>query len=405
VNLQHKRCKGESTTDFIPIDPALQLRPGATAPYNHAVSRCLGLLLVVFSFGCHESGAATAQRSCIDCHRERQPGMLATWDAGAHAKANVRCEDCHGADHDAMFRAEGRVPAETCGQCHPKQTEEFLASVHGRARPDAVSNPLFLAQIPAVQRQACLGCHDTGAKGGRCDGCHLSHRFSVAEARRPEACGFCHCGPDHPQLESFELSKHGVVWAATQDAKQAPTCVTCHMTGTHDVSSGLTRGRAAHGAVPTGETPPVPMQTFDPARMARERETMLARCDACHMRRLSRRALDDADKIKQHADRLVAEGVRIVEGLYRDGLLDPMPETRIAHPTAGHTLAAAAAFENQSDPERLFFFLTQFAHSITFKAAYHQSPDYLQWHGIASLKSKLDELRALERRIRERGGD
>jgi hypothetical protein len=132
---------------------------------------------------------------------------------------------------------------------------------------------------------------------------------------------------------------------------------------------------------------------------------MLRRCDACHTRRLSRRALEDADKIKQHADQLVAEAIRIVNDLYRDELLDPMPEERIAHPTAGYAFAPAAAFENQSDAETLFFFLTQFAHSITFKSAYHQSPDYLQWHGIAALKARLDELRALDRRIRREKAD
>jgi len=365
------------------------------------VSRGLGVLLLLLPLGCHESGAAAiGQRTCIECHGEKQPGLLAAWNAGAHARNQVACEECHGADHDAMFRAEGRVPASTCARCHERQTREFVASVHGHAHDDAITNPLFLAQIPAVQRQACLGCHDTGGEEGRCDGCHLAHRFSVEEARRPEACGMCHCGPDHPQLEAFELSKHGVIWAATHDENQAPTCVTCHMKGTHDASSGLTRGRAAHGAVQTGETPPVAMRVFDPARMLRERETMLARCDACHMRRLSRRALEDADKVKRNADRLVAEAVRIVEGLHRDGLLDPMPEARIAHPTAGHALAPVAAYENQSDPERLLFFLTQFAHSITFKSAYHQSPDYVQWHGVASLKAKLDELRAMERRLR-----
>lgn len=331
--------------------------------------------------------------------------MVATWDAGAHAREKVRCEECHGEDHDAMFRAEGRVPAEVCGRCHAKETEEFVASVHGRAHNDAIKNPLFLAQIPAVQRQACLGCHDTGPETGRCDGCHVAHQFSVKEARLPEACGMCHCGPDHPQLETFQLSKHGVVWAATHDEARAPTCVTCHMKGTHDASTGLGRGRAAHGAVLTGETPPVPMQVFDKERMERERETMLRRCDACHMRRVSRRALEDADKIKQHADRLVAEAIRIVQGLYRDKLLDPMPEQRISHPTSGYAFAPAAAFENQSDAETLFFFLTQFAHSITFKSAYHQSPDYLQWHGIAALKARLDELRALDRRIRRKKAD
>jgi hypothetical protein len=348
--------------------------------------------------------ATAAQASCVQCHGARQPGLLAAWEAGAHARKGVGCEACHGADHDAMFAAEGRVPAETCGRCHPAATAEFLGSVHGRARQDATTNPLFLAQIPAVQRQACLGCHDTGPAAGRCDGCHLAHRFSVEEARRPEACGFCHCGPDHPQLEAFELSKHGVVWAATRDANQAPTCVTCHMKGTHDPSRGMTRGRAAHGAVLAGETPPVPMRVLEAADLERERETMLARCDPCHTRRTARRALEDADRIKRHADALVAEAVEVVQGLYDDGLLDPMPEKRIAHPTAGHAFAPAAAFENLSEPERRLFFLVQFAHSITFKSAYHQSPDYVQWHGVAPLKSGLDELRALERRIRQGKG-
>ena len=362
-------------------------------------------LLLSIPLACGESGAndrlqATEQRSCIECHRERQPGLLAQWDAGVHAKKKVACEDCHGDDHEAMFRAEGRVPASRCERCHAEETREFLDSVHGRAREDALSNPLFLAQIPAVQRQGCLGCHDTGPESGRCDGCHLAHRFSVEEARLPEACGFCHCGPDHPQLEAFQLSKHGVVWAATRDERQAPNCVTCHMKGTHDASTGMTLGRAARGAVLKGETPPVPMRAFDEETVKREREVMLKRCDACHTRRVSRRALEDADRIKRHADQLLAEAVQIVQRLHRDGLLDPMPEERIAHATAGHAFAPAASYENLSDPERIFFFLTLFSHSITFKSGYHQSPDYLHWHGIASLKSSLDELRALERRIR-----
>lgn len=356
-----------------------------------------------------ESGAADppatpVQRSCIDCHRERQPGLVAAWDAGAHARKKVACEDCHGKDHDAIFRDEGKVPAVVCQGCHAKEALEFRQSVHGRALGDALANPLLLAQIPATQRLGCLGCHDMGGpRGGSCNGCHGAHRFSAEEARSPEACGFCHCGPDHPQLEAFELSRHGVAWATTHDEKQAPHCVTCHMSGTHDASSGITIGRAAHGAVLEGETPPVAMRVLDPEEAKEQRETMLRRCDACHTRRFARGALEDADAVKRHADRLLAEAARIVEGLHEDGLLDPMPEERIAHPTAGHAFAPAAAYENQSDPERVFFFLTQFAHSITFKAAYHQSPDTMHWHGIAALKSSLDELRAMERRLRNAG--
>ena len=50
-----------------------------------------------------------------------------------------------------------------------------------------------------------------GSKGS-CTSCHTRHRFSVAEARMPEACDQCHLGPDHPNIEIYENSKHGHVY-------------------------------------------------------------------------------------------------------------------------------------------------------------------------------------------------
>lgn len=358
-----------------------------------------------------DSGAADEPRvvahekSCVECHRERQPLMIRQWELGAHAKKGVACEECHGEDHDAMFDAKGLVPSDACARCHEQATREFKASVHGRARGDALKNARLLMQIPAMQRQGCLGCHDTGGKdGGRCDGCHFAHRFSAAEARRPEACGMCHNGPDHPQIEAWELSKHGVVYLDTHDRQQGPICVDCHMPdGTHDVSTGITIGRAAHGAILEGDPdPPIPMRRFSPEYVAEQRELMLQRCDPCHTRRVARTALEDCDAIKREADRLMGEAVAIMEGLLRDGLLDPMPDQRIANPTKGHALVLGGAqlYELGSDPERIFFDLAKFAHSITFKGAYHFSPDHTHWQGMARLKAGLEALRAQERRLR-----
>jgi len=80
---------------------------------------------------------------------------------------------------------------------------------------------------------------------GSCSACHSRHEFSAETARRPENCGKCHMGPDHPQIEIYTESKHGVAFAKSQnDMKmdvpgkewilgetyfQAPTCATCHM--------------------------------------------------------------------------------------------------------------------------------------------------------------------------------
>ncbi len=77
----------------------------------------------------------------------------------------------------------------------------------------------------------------------------------MAQARNPENCGKCHMGPDHPQIEIYNESKHGIAfranrdkmnmsndkWIAGQDYNAAPTCATCHMSATakqpvtHDV--------------------------------------------------------------------------------------------------------------------------------------------------------------------------
>ena len=87
------------------------------------------------------------------------------------------------------------------------------------------------------------------------DACHSRHSFSKELARQPENCGKCHLGPDHPQKEIYEESKHGIAfyafreklkldsdsWVVGVDYYQAPTCATCHMSatrnqaGTHDV--------------------------------------------------------------------------------------------------------------------------------------------------------------------------
>ncbi|MCA8938779.1 MAG: hydroxylamine oxidoreductase, partial [Planctomycetes bacterium] len=47
---------------------------------------------------------------------------------------------------------------------------------------------------------------------GSCSACHSRHDFSPRRARQPENCGKCHLGPDHPQKEIYEESKHGVAY-------------------------------------------------------------------------------------------------------------------------------------------------------------------------------------------------
>ena len=83
---------------------------------------------------------------------------------------------------------------------------------------------------------------------GSCSACHSRHDFSARRARRRENCGRGHMGPDHPQKEIYEESKHGIAyrdledqmnldasnWVLGVDYSAAPTCATCHMSATRN---------------------------------------------------------------------------------------------------------------------------------------------------------------------------
>jgi hypothetical protein len=137
-----------------------------------------------------------------------------------------------------------------------------------------------------------------GSKGS-CSSCHTRHRFSVSEARKPEACGQCHLGPDHPQIEIYEESKHGAIYHADGDNwnwdaapgtwtpgvdYRAPTCSVCHMSGvgdvatTHDVTERLAWETQAPLTIRPSQFKPFPAKTD----WKKEREKMEKVCLSCH---------------------------------------------------------------------------------------------------------------------------
>jgi hypothetical protein len=94
-----------------------------------------------------------------------------------------------------------------------------------------------------------------GSKGS-CHACHSRHGFQANVARSPENCGKCHMGPDHPQIEIYNESKHGIAfyanrdkmalskpgdWILGRDYYAAPTCATCHISG-HMTPQGINAG-------------------------------------------------------------------------------------------------------------------------------------------------------------------
>ncbi|SCX81536.1 multiheme c-type cytochrome [Desulfoluna spongiiphila] len=252
--------------------------------------------------------------ACIECHAAKTPGVVEGWKLGKMAHAGVSCYDCHTvAKRSPMAsQCEGikgtdtyispMVSSGTCSRCHPVEVEQFQKSGHAELAgapvienekflklmyhyegAEFLGNPLGSFSNRAARSSGCQMCHGTqvevgpdkkpiketwpGGVGtrypdgtiGNCTVCHTRHKFSIAEARKPEACASCHLGPDHPNIEIYIESKHGQMflahgddweWDSAPDTWEpgdytAPTCATCHMSGigelatTHNINERL----------------------------------------------------------------------------------------------------------------------------------------------------------------------
>ncbi|HJW14432.1 MAG TPA: multiheme c-type cytochrome [Thermoanaerobaculia bacterium] len=132
----------------------------------------------------------------------------------------------------------------------------ILKNPDGSIRRNAVGAPMI---DPATWPNTGIGRVNLDGSRGSCTACHSRHAFSKAMARQPEVCGKCHLGPDHPQAEIYDESKHGIAyrtmkgemhldaekWVVGLNYTAAPTCSTCHMSATpgqhltHDVGARI----------------------------------------------------------------------------------------------------------------------------------------------------------------------
>jgi hypothetical protein len=198
-----------------------------------------------------------------------------------------------------------------------------------------------------------------------CDACHTRHTFSADEARQPQACETCHMGFDHPQWEMYSSSKHGVRYSLKQlkiqgESTTAPTCQTCHMqNGNHEVRAAWgflavklplpadKRWAAdqatilqALGVLDPDEKPTKLVDVIQAADVARldqvswqtERDKTLNTCKQCHAGEFAKLQLQYGDDMIRNADHLMAEAIRTVAGLYKDGLLPKAASYSYAFP-------------------------------------------------------------------------
>ncbi|MBF0274020.1 MAG: hypothetical protein HQK84_02185 [Nitrospinae bacterium] len=368
------------------------------------------LLLIVSpltSFAAEES-AEKLKGKCMTCHKRESSGLYQQWSNSAHKGANVTCYSCHEAKKDEpdAFLHEGMwiatlVTPKDCGKCHEKEEKQVAGSHHAKAGEILASLDNYLAGVAGglpVVIAGCEGCHGgkmeidpkspnklslrswpnsgigrinpDGSKGA-CNACHSRHSFSKKQARNPENCGKCHLGPDHPQKEVYEESKHGIAfrahkdklnmekdkWVVGVDYYQAPTCATCHMSATskqkvtHDVGDRLSWNLR----------PPV---SKPKENSKANREKMMDVCQACHGKRF-------ADGFYRQFDGVV--------NLYDEKFGKPAKEI-FAILKKNKSLKNQASFSN--DVEWLYWELWHHEGRRARHGAAMMAPDYTWWHGI-----------------------
>jgi hydroxylamine dehydrogenase len=377
--------------------------------------------------------------ACIECHKKETPGLFVDWAQSRHASANITCYDCHKAegfdpdvskDHYKQYERSDQkygakeyktpvaaaVTPKDCSRCHPDEAKQYSRSKHANTleiiwKVDPWLNKGMNSEFERIS--GCYACHGTilkikegsldpatwpnvgvgrvnldGSKGS-CTSCHTRHRFSVMEARKPEACGQCHLGPDHPQIEIYMESKHGDIYTAHGQEYnwnaapgtwtpgvdyRAPTCAVCHMAGagpvltTHDVTERLAWETQAALTVRPQDFKPFPAKTDWQA----EREKMKAICLQCHGKSWTDGHFVKLDKaVQEYNEVYYTPAKTMLDLLYANGLLD-----------------STMMFD-----ERLEFDFYELWHHEGRRARFGaamMAPDYAWWHGFYECKKRFN---------------
>ncbi|MGB6068346.1 MAG: multiheme c-type cytochrome [Desulfomonilaceae bacterium] len=396
---------------------------------------------------------------CITCHSDKTGAMVHDWSQSSMAHAGVSCFDCHTVPKDnpmanqncpgvkgTNIYVSAMVSPKTCAKCHPNEVKQFTESGHARATIQAVSqkaNQVLLANeymdMPqykdAVFMTGCAQCHgsvvemaenhiptagswpvhgvgtvypDGGV--GNCATCHLNHQFSLAQARKPSSCAACHMGPDHPDIECYEESVHGVLykaqgekwhwdsppggWQPTVDYT-APTCATCHMSGinglqpTHNVSMRLkwniwapvskerTGGyeTAAEIYMKTGKLTAGNPLAGNPVGPDAARKEMVQVCTACHSSTFTNNYLTMADKQIELYNKYAHAASEMIETLQKKNLMMK---------------------DSWADPAfRTYYYMWHHEGRRMRQGAAMEGPDFSHWHGVFQLQQSLRILKAI----------
>jgi cytochrome c553 len=236
-------------------------------------------------------------------------------------------------------------------------------------------------------------------------------------------------GFDHPQWEMYSSSKHGVRYLLKQsgvlpETVAAPTCQTCHIQeGNHEVRTAWgflavrlpmpedkqwAADRAtilqSLGVLDPDGNPTARLDVVKAADVARltqedwqkERDKMVKTCNQCHSVNFAKAELEKGDKMIKEANHLMAEAIRVVASLYKDGII-PKPESY------AYAFPDLLTFHDAPTLIEQKLFVMYFEYRMrTFQGTFHANPDYAFWYGWSSMQRALTEIKYLADEMRQK---
>jgi hypothetical protein len=323
------------------------------------------------------------------------PGKVVEFVNG-FASVNSGCQQCHGSKV-ALVSTDGGVltvdDLEPDDEGRPTNLDAVSRIVRGEdGRPVIHEN---------TWPNTGIGRLNLDGSRGSCTACHSRHDFSPRRARQPENCGKCHLGPDHPQKEIYEESKHGIAfrdlkddmnldaesWVLGVDYVAAPTCATCHMSGnirnggriTHDPGERISWTNRPpvslvmdtdinHGIVT--ETDPALRRELIDDYASQKRDRMKEVCSHCHTD-------DYVNSFYKQYDNLVI--------LYNEKFAKP--GLAIMGALASNGLRTPTNFDEEV--EWTWFYLWHHEGRRARHGASMMAPDYTHWHGMYEVAERF----------------
>ncbi len=181
---------------------------------------------------------------------------------------------------------------------------------------------------------------------------------------KAQECIACHTKITPNIVQDWRLSKH-----SANDVE----CSTCHGDGhtTADDVASLSK------------------EAFDV-----EWEKMLQTCNQCHSINFARAELEKDDDLIEAGDALLAQAIRVIVELYRDGILEKPNNYTYDFPDL-------LTFSDAPTPIEHTLFNMHLKHRMRlFQGAFHANPDYALWYGWSEMVQDVTEINTMAEELR-----